>query len=82
MDFNVLVRYKVLDTCFRDSTRYYDINDLIEAVNIALDRINDFKLFYSEDFIECGFNLNEYFDDVIGISVPSNKRVETIKRLF
>ncbi len=50
--------------------------------NIALDRIKDFKLLSSEDFIECGFNLNEYFDDVIGISVPSNQQVETIKLLF
>ena len=35
MDFKKLIRYKTLDTCFRDTTRYYTKKDLVVAIEQA-----------------------------------------------
>lgn len=37
---NALARYKVLDSCFRDTHRYYTIDDLVDEVNTVLGDIS------------------------------------------
>ena len=41
---NALARYKVLDSCFRDTHRYYTIDDLVDEVNAALGGISGTKV--------------------------------------
>lgn len=53
---NALIRYKVLDKCFRNTGRRYFINDLIEECNRVLNEIDpEFK----------GISRRQIFDDML-----------------
>lgn len=47
-------------------------------VNFALDRIDEVKSVPNVNYKECTDDLNERFDDVIGVTIPSKKKPEKI----
>ena len=55
-------------------------NDLPTAplTNLALDRIDSVEVTSKEFIPNTTYNFNEYFDDVIGVSIPSNGKLERI----
>lgn len=67
---NALVRYKILDNCFRNNGRKYFINNLIEECNKAL-----FEL----DSLSNGISRRQIFEDILfmqsseGWSIPLSK---------
>ncbi|MCX7987040.1 MAG: WYL domain-containing protein, partial [Bacteroidales bacterium] len=51
---NALIRYLALDACFRNTGRNYDIDDLVEACNNALDEFAQIK----------GVSKRQIYDDI------------------
>ena len=46
---------------------------------LALDRITSISAFRDKDYIESDIDFEEYFDDVIGVTIPENIQVEKIE---
>lgn len=46
--------------------------------NLAIDRIESYEYVNNTEFVECPLNLDEWFDDVVGITRPDNKELEDI----
>ncbi len=53
----------------------------ISAWNLALDRISNIKEI-SEKYIDTNINWEDYFYDIIGVTVPNNKEIEEIELIF
>ena len=47
--------------------------------NLALDRITSISINNDKDYIESDIDFEEYFDDVIGVTIPKNRQVEKIE---
>lgn len=56
----------------------YNKEHLDPIVTIPLDRINQVEPIALVDYIETEINFEEYFDDVIGVTVPKDKAVESV----
>ena len=52
------------------------------VTNLALDRIREIEPVPVPFFPNTAFDFSEYFDDVIGISVPQNGKIEPVKLKF
>lgn len=55
---------------------YYELLDRI--VNMPLDRIESFSIKHHEYIENKNFDFEEYFDDVVGVTIPNGGKVEKI----
>ena len=67
---NALIRYKVLDTCFRNSGRRYFINDLLEACDKVLSEI---------DLLSNGISRRQLFEDISFMESEEGWSIELTK---
>lgn len=67
---NALIRYKVLDTCFRNSGRRYFIDDLLEACDKVLSEI---------DLLSNGISRRQLFEDISFMESEEGWSIELTK---
>jgi len=67
---NALIRYKVLDTCFRNSGRRYFIDDLLEACDKVLSEI---------DLLSNGISRRQLFEDISFMESDEGWSIELTK---
>lgn len=50
-----------------------------QIMNMAIDRIEEYTIINQSYIDNIKIDFNEYFDDVIGVTVPKDKQIETIR---